>query len=425
MSDSTHITGRSLSLDAHRGLIMVLMAIDHASYFIARVHSREMWGTPLPVYPDAVWFWTRWITHLCAPGFFFLMGMGMTLFADARRRAGWEEDRITRSFVIRGLLLILFQLIIENPAWIVSSLSVHAGAALIRGGPMPGGGTEGMVYLGVLFCLGSVMVFWAFIRKASSWLVTVTSLGAILLTQYIIPGPNCTETVHSPLITALVIPGHSNMLVVLYPVIPWLGVTGLGLLYGRLLRGPADKAARVALWAGIGSLTLFVVIRATGGFGNLNVVPAGWMGFLNVVKYPPSLAFLSCHPRDQSSLDGLLGLDGTAPSQPPSSPGDIRADSPVLLSPPPMGIWISWASLRGRVRSCDHVCFLVTWFGDPLPTLLLVRPLQSPAARGLSLAILLIVVQAGISDGVSLYLIRGHNPNQGMTQDASMRSSFQ
>ena len=151
---------------------MVLMAIDHASYFIARVHSRELWGTLLPVYPDAVWFWTRWITHLCAPGFFFLMGMGMTLFADARRRAGWEEDRITRSFIIRGLLLIVLQLIIENPAWIVSSLSVHAGAALIRGGPIPGGGTEGMVYLGVLFCLGSVMVFWALYgRHRRGWLL--------------------------------------------------------------------------------------------------------------------------------------------------------------------------------------------------------------------------------------------------------------
>ena len=83
------------------------------------------------------------------------------------------------------------------------------------------------------------------------------------------------------------------MLIVLYPVIPWLGVTGLGLIYGRLLRGRADNAVRAALWAGIGSLVVFVVIRAAGGFGNLNIVPAGWMGFLNVVKYLLSLAFLS------------------------------------------------------------------------------------------------------------------------------------
>jgi uncharacterized membrane protein len=116
-------TKRLGALDAHRGFIMVLMAIDHASYFIARAHSAEFWGTELPVYPDAFWFWTRWITHLCAPGFFFLMGIGMIFFADARRKAGWEESRITRFFVIRGLLLILLQLFVENPAWILGDLS--------------------------------------------------------------------------------------------------------------------------------------------------------------------------------------------------------------------------------------------------------------------------------------------------------------
>src|SRR4030042_2962101 len=115
---------RFIALDAHRGFIMVLMAIDHASYFIARVHSAEFWGAALPVYPSAIWFWTRWITHLCAPGFFFLMGIGMILFADARRQAGWEEGRITRFFVIRGLLLIFLQLFVEDPAWILGTLSV-------------------------------------------------------------------------------------------------------------------------------------------------------------------------------------------------------------------------------------------------------------------------------------------------------------
>ena len=83
------------------------------------------------------------------------------------------------------------------------------------------------------------------------------------------------------------------MLLVLYPVVPWLGVTGLGLLFGRLLQRHAHRAAQVALWAGFGLLALFVVIRVAGGFGNLNGVPSGWMGFLNVVKYPPSLAFLA------------------------------------------------------------------------------------------------------------------------------------
>ena len=107
---------RFVALDLHRGLIMVLMAIDHASYFVARVHALEFWGAPLPVYSDACWFWTRWVTHPVAPGFFFLMGAGIALFADARHRSGWGEGRITRFFAIRGALLICLQMLIENPA---------------------------------------------------------------------------------------------------------------------------------------------------------------------------------------------------------------------------------------------------------------------------------------------------------------------
>ena len=62
------------ALDALRGLIMILMAIDHASYFIAKVHPGEFWGMPLPQYPDGLSFFTRAVTHLCAPGFFFADG---------------------------------------------------------------------------------------------------------------------------------------------------------------------------------------------------------------------------------------------------------------------------------------------------------------------------------------------------------------
>ena len=103
-------TPRLHALDAHTGLIVTLMAIDHASSFIARVHSQELWGAPLPAYPDAFWFWTRWITHPCAPGFFFLMGTGMALFAGARLARGWTEGRVTRFFVIRGLILVSLQI---------------------------------------------------------------------------------------------------------------------------------------------------------------------------------------------------------------------------------------------------------------------------------------------------------------------------
>jgi len=284
---------RFVALDAHRGFIMVLMAIDHASYFIARVHSAEFWGTALPVYATGYWFWTRWITHLCAPGFFFLMGIGMILFADARSKAGWEEGWITRFFIIRGLLLILLQLFVEDPAWILGDLTVSPGVMVIRGGGAPGGGAQGMIYLGVLFALGGTMVFWAFMRRASPWFIGVISLSAILVTQFVIPSSDHAATLYSPLLRLLLIPGHTNLWQIFYPVVPWLGVAGLGLLFGELLKRDTYRAGRVAIWTGLAFLVLFMILRITGGFGNLHEVPEGWMGFLNVTKYPPSLAFLT------------------------------------------------------------------------------------------------------------------------------------
>jgi uncharacterized membrane protein len=188
---------RLVALDAHRGFIMVLMAIDHASYFIARVHSAEFWGIALPVYPNALWFWTRWITHLCAPGFFFLMGIGMALLIDARRQAGWEEGRITRFFVVRGLLLIFLQLFVEDPAWILGHLSADTGGMIIRGG-VPGGGTQGMIYLGVLFALGGVMIFWGFMRRVPLGFIGLISLVAVLVTQLVTPGSDHAATLYPP-----------------------------------------------------------------------------------------------------------------------------------------------------------------------------------------------------------------------------------
>ncbi len=135
-------TARFAGLDAHRGLIMILMAIDHASYFIARVHSAEFWGAPLPVYTSALWFLTRWITHLCAPGFFLLMGIGMVLWSESRRRAGWEERRMTGFFVVRGFFLLLLQVVVENRAWMFGDLAARPGATVFRGG-VPGGGAGG------------------------------------------------------------------------------------------------------------------------------------------------------------------------------------------------------------------------------------------------------------------------------------------
>jgi uncharacterized membrane protein len=285
-------TSRFNALDAQRGLIMVLMAVDHASYFIARVHSAEFWGVTLPSYPNAFWFLTRWITHLCAPGFFLLMGAGMALFGVSRLKAGWSENRITGFFATRGVLLILLQFSVENPAWSFGDKFAAPGVMTFRGG-IPGAGSGEDVYFGVLYALGGAMIFWALIRRTPSWFIALISLTAILLTQAVTPERSDASFPYSPILRVLIIPGYTNGWVVFYPAVPWLGVTGLGLLFGRLMHRKPFRAGTGAAWIALGSTILFILVRSLGAFGNLNVVPPGWMGFLNVVKYPPSLAFLA------------------------------------------------------------------------------------------------------------------------------------
>lgn len=279
---------RFVSLDALRGLIMVLMAVDHASYFVGKLHPGEFWGLPLPRYADALAFLTRWVTHLCAPGFFFLMGAGMILFAAARRKAGWTENRITRFFVTRGALLILLQMMVENPAWLLGTLGDKLPMAV-----PPGGGGDVLLHFGVLYGLGANMIVFSLLMRAGTGLIALVSIGSILATQWLTPSAAEAGVLYSPLLRILLIPGQTGPLQSFYPLIPWLAPTGFGVIFGRVMCAKGPRAFRYALPAGVGLLGLFVLLRWTGGFGNIHVGDSGWIGFLNVTKYPPSLAFLS------------------------------------------------------------------------------------------------------------------------------------
>src|SRR5205809_2325898 len=106
---------RYQSVDALRGLIMMIMAIDHASALIARQHASEFWAGAMSAYTSAFPFLTRWITHICAPGFFFLMGAGIYWFAAARREAGGSEAAAIRRIVWRGFAILLTGQVFETP----------------------------------------------------------------------------------------------------------------------------------------------------------------------------------------------------------------------------------------------------------------------------------------------------------------------
>jgi uncharacterized membrane protein len=270
---------RLVPLDGLRGLVMVLMALDHANnHFIAQQHTPgEYWGGPFPVYHSTLAFLTRLVTHLSAPGFFFLMGVGMVLFACSRRERGWGEGKIVRHFLVRGGLLVVLQLLVVNRAWELS----------------PGAGRSD-VYIGVLFALGGTMILgstllWLRLRpKALLGLTAVLVVGAELLT----PDPSAWGQAFRPITRVLLAPGGSLRLWVNYPVLSWLGLVTFGMVFGHWLVDDPRRAFKRALALGGGFILAFVVLRSLDGFGNIR--PRGgdtWVDFLNVVKYPPSITF--------------------------------------------------------------------------------------------------------------------------------------
>jgi uncharacterized membrane protein len=268
MTDS----GRRIPLDALRGVIIILMAIDHASYFIRRWHPFETWDQPLPDYPSLAAMLTRLATHPCAPGFFFLMGAGMVLFSSSRRQLGWSERKIAGHLALRGLLFIaLEQLIVDLAS---------------AGHPSP-------FEFSILAGLGAVILFGILFLRLNGPVQAAAGVAILLLMQFL-PG----LLLHADLGTfnlfrLLILPGSVGIAFVLYPPIPWLGVALLGMAFACLLQRYQDKAYQVAGVVGLACLALFPLVRALGGLGNLRM-PSGdtLIDFFNVVKYPPSLSFL-------------------------------------------------------------------------------------------------------------------------------------
>ena len=290
---TNHRASRLIAVDALRGLIMALMALDHANHFVAHKHPPgEYWGGGFPVYYDALTFVTRLVTHLAPSGFFLLMGLGMVLFADSRRRRGWSEWAIIKHFLARGAVLMALQLMLVNRAW-----ELHPS----------GWGLE--IYIGVLVALGGSMILGSLLlRIKPKYLLALTGLlvlGAELLT----PDHSQWNHAYHAVTRVLLIPGGSPELWVNYPVLQWLELAMLGMALGHLLAKDAGKAYRQALMAGVTLIAAFVVIRYLDGFGNIRPRKGNdWIDFLNVVKYPPSIAYTLLTTGTNLIILGLFGL---------------------------------------------------------------------------------------------------------------------
>jgi uncharacterized membrane protein len=264
------------SLDIIRGAVMVLMAIDHV-----RVYA----GVP-PGGPTFGVFFTRWVTHFCAPAFIFLAGTAAYLHGQklgSRRALG-------RYLVTRGAWLILLELTLLRFAWTFNVDYAN------------------FTFAGVIWVIGWCMILLA----GLTWLPTV-AVGAIgvaivALHNLIDPftqslarslGEGGTGWIWQILYFggAFRIGNGGPQVVVLYTIVPWVGVIAAGYAFGAVMRMEPERRRRVCLQIGLGAIAAFLLLRAFDVYGDPRLwrppgpAPAA-IRFLNTSKYPASLLFL-------------------------------------------------------------------------------------------------------------------------------------
>ena len=270
---------------------MVVMALDHVGLFVGRFHSNEMWAGAWTRYTSALPFLTRFVTHFCAPGFFFLMGAGLSLMAQSRTAQGWTRWRISRHILRRGVVLIAVATLLEVPAFLVGILSGPPNPAANPEFAIPGA-TEPRWVLTVLFALGASLIASAAFVHLRTWAWGLLAAGAILATVLTTPGPAQFDTNYGLVRTVLLLSRWSHGVWSQYPLVPWFGTAALGVLFGRWLAQNGAAARRSQWWLGLGAIAVAVLLRTAGGFGNLREARDGsWIEFLNLIKYPPSLVF--------------------------------------------------------------------------------------------------------------------------------------
>jgi uncharacterized membrane protein len=288
---------RLVSVDVLRGIVMILMALDHARDFM----SYQRFAPEDVAHASGALFFARFITHYCAPVFAFLAGTGA--FLSTRR--GKTLPQLSRFFVTRGLWLVLLEFTIVDFAW----------------------GFTPWAHAGVIWVLGWSMVAMALIVWLPVRWIAALGLGMIA-THNLLDGINPASfgkfywvwiLLHSP--GQIAITDHYSF-PVRYVLIPWVGVMATGFAFGTLLLRPDRR--KWILTLGISATVLFFVLRGINLYGNgiaglplryahsagpWSVQPtlsSTLISFFNVLKYPPSLDYLLITLGPSLILLGLL-----------------------------------------------------------------------------------------------------------------------
>ena len=270
---------RIISIDILRGIVMIIMALDHARDF----YSPTTFAPEDPTVTTGIYFFTRWITHYCAPIFVFLSGVSAWLYADARN-AGRKD--LSLFLLSRGIWLILIEIFLITFLWQFAY--------------------QGFI-MQVIWAIGASMVILAGLVFLPRPLIAGISLVAILGHNALDPVSPATFGALDWLWTILHVPafhptqggGPIGPFFFVYPLIPWFAVMALGYVMAPLFKAAPEVRNKKLITYGLIFLGLFFVLRGLNIYGN----PTPWaeqargdffslLSFLNVEKYPPSLLYL-------------------------------------------------------------------------------------------------------------------------------------
>jgi uncharacterized membrane protein len=268
------------SIDLLRGLVMIIMALDHSRDFF---HKEGMTGDPLNLATTTpLLYFTRWITHFCAPVFVFLAGTSV-YFQSLRK----SKTELFETLIRRGLWLLFVEVFIMAFAFM---FDVH----------------YSLIGLQTIWSIGISLIILGLVIRLPFTAILI--LGSVILL-----GHNALDFYEANLkgnpgwaYSLLHRPGFYNLwdghnLLILYPFLPWCGLMMLGYCFGKLfLKFEGAKKKKVLMWLGIGVILFFAVLRYTNEYGN---PPFGnwttqknalytFLSFMNVQKYPPSLLYI-------------------------------------------------------------------------------------------------------------------------------------
>jgi uncharacterized membrane protein len=272
-----HPSQRLVAIDVMRGIVMVLMTVDHAAHMFNAGHyvtdsvAFYQAGSAIP----AAQFLTRWITHLCAPTFLFLAGWALALSIFKQEIQGTCSGSIDLYLLKRGLFILLL-----DPVWMSFAFGPY-------------------ILFQVLYAIGGSLCCMIPLRRLGTLSLLTVGLVILLFSEGLVGLTVWLSGGEKPgLIGAFLVSGGriGRSVLVLYPLLPWLAYLVLGWCCGRFFReGRIINPPLFFLRAGFFSLLVYGIVRGFNMYGNMLLYryDSTLLQWLHVSKYPPSLTFSS------------------------------------------------------------------------------------------------------------------------------------